>query len=151
MIMVRHSSHLGTQPFQILGSLCLETAAFYFWHRSSPKTAFDICLAFFIAAVHTGTLTAPTFSQCTQTKSNSTLSSTTLKVKGNRLPNSLWNWDQRINYINGLAYEFPIWQHSSQRLELRTQVSYILQDFKRITKTLNYWKILKGSKVSNFQ
>ena len=62
--MVRHSSHLGTQPSQILGSLCLQTAAFYFWQPSAPKTAFDICLAFRIAAVHTGTLTPPTFSQC---------------------------------------------------------------------------------------
>ena len=63
--MVRHSSHLGMQPSQILGSLCLQTAAFYFWHRSARKTAIDICHAFCIAAVHTGTLTAPTFSQCT--------------------------------------------------------------------------------------
>ena len=58
-----------------------------------------------------------------QTTSNSTLSSTTLKVKGNRLPNSLWNWDQKFNYINRLDYEFPIWQHLSQRLQVKTQVT----------------------------
>ena len=61
-----------------------------------------------------------------QTNSSSTLSSTTAKSEGESPSKSSWNWDQRINYINRLDYEFPIWQHLSQRLQRRLKLPHSL-------------------------
>ena len=86
----------------------------------------------------------------TQTNSNSTLSSTTVKSEGESPSKFSWNGDQRINYINRLDYEFPIWQHLSQRLQRRLNLPHPLYwthlFIKQVTTQGNY----KGTSTIQF-